>query len=170
MTVAMWINPDRIEAGRTYHLFGTGDPIETPGSLTAASFHVRIVDGKVRLALYPGNGYATSPDLTVDSATTLTVSAPGSNWHHVAVTYNNFAVAMYVDGHLDAVGTRDPDHRALCAAHRPYYLGGLSSLVRIDGGPLEKTAYIFPGVIDQLVLSNRAYSATDIAKLAALAP
>ncbi|MGE5452283.1 MAG: LamG domain-containing protein [Acidobacteriota bacterium] len=169
MTVAMWINPDRIEAGQTYHLFGTGNPVETPSGIITATFHVRIVDGKVQLSLYPSSN-SLSPDMTLDSATTLAVSAPGSNWHHVAVTYNNFAVAMYIDGRLDAVGTRDADHRALCAARRPYYLGGLSSLVKIDGGPIEKASYIFPGVIDQLVFSNRAYSPSEIGQLATQAP
>lgn len=168
MTVAMWINPDQIKPGQIYHLFGTGDPVDS--ELKAASFHIRLIDGKVRLSMYPGNGFSTTPDLTLNSNATLAAPAPGDNWHHVAVVYNNFAVTLYIDGRVDSTATRSVDNRALCAGHRPYYLGGLSSLVRIDGGPIEKAAYIFPGVIDQLVFSNKAYSADEISKLAGGVP
>lgn len=164
MTVAMWINPERIDPGQTYHLFGTGDPVWS--ELKDASFHIRLIDGKVRLSMYQGNGYATNPDLTLDSKATFSVTSSGNNWHHIAVTYDNFAVTLFIDGQVDSTATRGADYRAICAGHRPYYVGGLSSLVRVDGGPIEQKSYVFPGVIDQLVFSNKAYTADEILKLA----
>ncbi|HET8693506.1 MAG TPA: LamG domain-containing protein [Aquabacterium sp.] len=164
MTTAMWIKPNKVEAGKTYHLFGTGDPILQ--SLKASSFHVRMVDGKIVLSLYPGNGYSATPDLVLSSTTNFLTLATATAWHHIAVTYNNFDTKLYVDGKLEAEKTRNSDRRALCAVHRPYYLGGLSSLTPIQG-VTESSSYIFPGAIDELVFSNRAYSDSEIAALAA---
>ncbi|HET8868894.1 MAG TPA: LamG domain-containing protein [Aquabacterium sp.] len=167
MTVAMWIKPAKVESGQTYHLFGTGDPLVIGGTTyKAASFHVRMVDGKIVLSLFPGNGYRPTPDLVLTSATNFLALPTATAWHHVAVTYNNYDTRLYVDGQLEAQQTRGTDYRALCAAHRPYYLGGLSSVTAIQG-VTEAASYIFPGTIDDLVFSNRAYSGSEIASLAA---
>ena len=169
LTVAMWIRPDEGDNTGTYHLFGTGDPLNN-GSI-AASFHLRLVHGKLRLSLFPGKGPALSADLTLDSKTTISASALGDNWHHVAVTYDDLAVTMYIDGKVDATAMRDSSERAICAGHRPLYLGGLSALAPIDGTPNESGGSLtFPGVIDQLVFSNKAYTADEILKLAGGVP
>lgn len=167
MTVAMWIKPDQIEAGKTYHLFGTGDPIFS--SMKTAAFHLRVVDGKVRMSLYP-NEFSSEPDLKIESTSTLSVSAGGDNWHHVAFTYDNLKSTLYVDGKLEKTGDRLPKNNRIKEACRPYYLGGMSAVTSINGAPVEASSYIFPGVIDQLIFSNRTYSADEILKLAGGVP
>ncbi|MDE1997390.1 MAG: LamG domain-containing protein, partial [Burkholderiales bacterium] len=164
MTAAMWIKPNKVESHKTYHLFGTGDPIEQ--GLKSASFHIRMVNGQIVLSLYPGMGYSHDPDLTITSTTNFLTLPTATNWHHIAVTYNNLDTKLYVDGKLEAGKTRNSDRKALCAVHRPYYLGGLSTLTPIQG-VTESWSYIFPGAIDELVFSNRAYSDSEIAALAA---
>lgn len=173
MTVALWINPDRIDNTATYHLFGTGDPTSIGPTLKTASFHLRIVRGKVQMSFYPSK-YSDSADLILESATTLSATGSGSHWHHLAVTYDNTKVILYVDGKPDTtvnglpvdVAQRDPNKNRIEEACRPYYLGGMSALVSVNGAPVEARSLIFPGVIDQLVFSNKAYTADEILKLA----
>lgn len=117
-------------------------------------------------------------------------------WHHIAVVYQIkpvngkelVMVAMYVDGQLvleqdrnkDVPPKGDPEdpptestRSQLNESCEPYFLGGLTTYGfewPHDGvGTIQASpqGYVFPGVIDDLLFSNRALSAADIAALAA---
>jgi len=188
MTVALQIKADKIESGATYHLFGTQDPV---GSLKSASFHLRLVNGYPTISLYPDGTYSPVPDFVMKAPEAL---APGA-WHHIAVVYQVkpvngkelVMVAMYVDGELvleqdrnkDVPPSADPEdpptestRSQLNESCEPYFLGGLTTYGVKDWpevGDIQPSpqGYVFPGVIDDLLFSNRALSAADIAALAA---
>ncbi|MEN9452406.1 MAG: Concanavalin A-like lectin/glucanase superfamily [Pseudomonadota bacterium] len=189
MTVALQIKADKIESGETYHLFGTQDPV---GSLKSASFHLRLVDGYPTISLYPDGTYSPVPDFVMKAPAPLTPDA----WHHIAVVYQIkpvngkelVMVAMYVDGQLvleqdrnkDVPPKGDPEdpptestRSQLNESCEPYFLGGLTTygfewpddgVGKVEASP---QGYVFPGVIDDLLFSNRALTAADIAALAA---
>jgi len=97
-------------------------------------------------------------------------------------------VAMYVDGQLVLEQDRNKDvppsagfgkppgespRSQLNESCEPYFLGGLTTYGfdwPHDGvGTIQASpqGYVFPGVIDDLLFSNRALTAADIAALAA---
>jgi hypothetical protein len=188
MTVALQIKADKIESGETYHLFGTQDPV---GSLKSASFHLRLVDGYPTISLYPDGTYSPVPDFVMKAPAPLTPDA----WHHIAVVYQIkpvngkelVMVAMYVDGQLvleqdrnkDVPPKGDPEdpptestRSQLNESCEPYFLGGLTTygfewpddgVGKVEASP---HGYVFPGVIDDLLFSNRALSADQIKELA----
>jgi hypothetical protein len=183
MTVALQIKADKIESGETYHLFGTQDPV---GSLKSASFHLRLVNGYPTISLYPDGTYSPVPDFVMKAPAPLTAGA----WHHIAVVYQIkkelVMVAMYVDGQLvleqdrnkDVPPKGDPEdpptestRSQLNESCEPYFLGGLTTIGIKDWpevGDIQASpqGYVFPGVIDDLLFSNRALSKDQIEKLA----
>lgn len=188
MTVALWVNADKIESGSTYHLFGTQDPV---GDDRTASFHLRLVNGFPTISLYPNKRSSPLPDFVMKAKTAL---AP-NEWHHIAVVYqikpmtmggDELAmVSMYIDGKVDLEKDRnesalpsaavsgppsEPARYGLNESCEPYFLGGLTTIgIEWPGvGTVEPSpqGYIFPGVIDSLFFSNRALSAADIELLA----
>lgn len=188
MTVALQIKADKIESGATYHLFGTQDPV---GSLKSASFHLRLVNGYPTISLYPDGTQSPVPDFVMKAPAPLTAGA----WHHIAVVYQIkpvngkelVMVAMYVDGQLvleqdrnkDVPPKGDPEdpptestRSQLNESCEPYFLGGLTTFGIKDWpevGDIQASpqGYVFPGVIDDLLFSNRALSAYQIKELAA---
>lgn len=157
MTLAMWIKADIIESGATYHLFGAGDPVTD--NQKYGSFNLRLVSGKVQLLIYPST-LSSSPSLRMTSLANVTPNV----WHHVAVTYDNTATSLYVDGKLDQTGhTTDKRINEPC---RPTYIGGMPITSNSEILSAEANSFIFPGAIDQLVFSNRTYTANEILSLA----
>lgn len=188
MTVALQIKADKIESGATYHLFGTQDPV---GDLKSASFHLRLVDGYPTISLYPDGTYSPVPDFVMKAPAPLTPDA----WHHIAVVYQIRSetgkelamVSLYVDGQLvleqdrnkDVPPKGDPEdpptestRSQLNESCEPYFLGGLTTFGIKDWpevGDIQASpqGYVFPGVIDDLLFSNRALSKDQIKELAA---
>lgn len=188
MTVALWVNADKIEAGSTYHLFGTQDPVS---EARTASFHLRLVDGYPTISLYPDGSGSPVPDFVMKGgAAPLTPNA----WHHIAVVYQIRSetgqelamVSMYVDGTpvFDVDRNKDVPPSAgpgkppgesprsqLNETCEPYFLGGLTTTGIINWPGIADIAaspqgYVFPGVIDDLLFSNRALSKDQIKELA----
>lgn len=180
MTVAMNLKADRIESDKTYHLFGSQNPVS---EISDASFHLRIVNGYLTISLYPDGAHSPDPDFVMSSPSALTAN----EWHHVAVTYQIKAltvggaerqlVSLYVDGRLVAQKDRnadrapnEPKRSNLNDSCEPYFLGGLTttgfSIEGVVGAVASPQGYTFPGVIDNLVFSNRAFTDSDIAQLA----
>ena len=142
ISVAMWINPTRIEAGATYHLFGGG-------YFGGQSFHVRIVDGKLALVLNALNTGGSGEDLIVQSSASV---APG-HWQHVAVTYDGLIARVYLNGMLDVA--KNISH-PVSDAYNTLYIGGL---------PNSEGNMTFPGAVDELKLTNTSLSPSAVAAL-----
>ncbi|MDO9068686.1 MAG: LamG domain-containing protein, partial [Deltaproteobacteria bacterium] len=93
----------------------------------------------------------------IDLAGTSTLEY--GQWYHVAVTYNGTTVTLYVNGFLDA--------SADCA---------LNTILNPDGlligtsPPNDGWHSYFNGRIDNVAVYNRALSASEVAKLAGVAP
>ncbi|HEX5311618.1 LamG-like jellyroll fold domain-containing protein [Aquabacterium sp.] len=169
MTVAMWVRADKIDTTSVYHLFGTQEPVYEGRD---ASFHVRLVDGKPTLSMYPDSGFGWEPDFVVQAPNAISAG----EWHHIAVTYNDIHAMVYVDGLVVAQADRQqPDDKikrsAINESCLPYFLGGITTYGFTSGttnAVKSKTGlgYVFPGAIDELVFSNRTFDGNEILKLA----
>ena len=84
---------------------------------------------------------------------------------------------MYVDGKLVVQKDRnadkssiDPVRSNLNDSCEPYFVGGLTttgfSIEGVEAAVASPDGLTFPGVIDNLVFSNRAFTDSDIAQLA----
>ncbi len=169
MTVAMWVRADKIDATSVYHLFGTQEP---PAEGRDGSFHVRLIDGKPTLSMYPDSAFGWDPDFVVQAPSAISAG----EWHHIAVTYNDIHAMVYVDGLVVAQADRQqPDDKvkrsAINESCLPYFLGGITTYGFTSGTTAalkSKTGqgYVFPGAIDELVFSNRTFDGNEILKLA----
>lgn len=138
LTVAAWMMPTSMESSSTYPVVG--------GSYSGVqSIRMQVVDGRITFELFPEN--AQPPITIVTSVSSLTNDA----WQHVAVTYDGTTAILYMNGVENA---RNNISMPIEDVINDYYLGGVPS-----GGS-------FPGVIDEFVLSTRAYSANEIQALA----
>jgi hypothetical protein len=86
-------------------------------------------------------------------ASSTTVPA-ANRWYHVLMTYDGAALRLYVDGRLEATtaiaGT-------IVLGTEPLRIGG--------GAPVGMAPDHFPGVIDEVMLFNRALTPTEAARL-----
>jgi Concanavalin A-like lectin/glucanases superfamily len=83
-------------------------------------------------------------------------------WTHLAVTYDGAQAILYVDGQpakSQAVTGLIP------ADTTPIILGGNGNGLKADGSA--KISELFPGVVDEIALYNRALTASEVGQLAA---
>ena len=144
ISVALWARPTQIGATATYILLGGG-------SGGQQSFHVRVVGGKVAFFLNKAPSIGTE-DLIATSTTALTTAT----WTHIAVTFDGTVATIYLNGVVDA--TVVMPHRVEQVINR-LYVGGR----QLTTG----TPDIFPGAIDELVLTQRVLTPAEIAQLVA---
>lgn len=167
MTVAMWVKADRIEPESTYHLFGTQDPVEFGAD---AGFHLRLVNGVPTISLYPDEAFSWDPDFVLEAPSALRAGV----WHHLAVTYNIITTTLYVDGVAVASAPRFESttvmrRSKLNESCEPYFLGGLTARgftwPDVERAKSSGLGYVFPGVIDEFIFSNRVFGADQIKAL-----
>lgn len=85
-----------------------------------------------------------------------TVIAVG-RWHHVAMTYDNAELRLYLDGKLDSAA---PLTGRIVTTPQPLLIGGPPPGHGWPGWP-----YLFKGRVDELALYNRALSSNEIAAI-----
>ncbi len=110
-----------------------------------------LMDSKPTATLDIGGGRENSYSVTADQA-----PLRREKWHHLAMTYDDRALRLYVDGHEQA--RRQIDRKRIPGT------GGLSIGRRNDGFD---DGYHFRGVIDEVRLYRRVLSAEEVAAHAA---
>ena len=88
-----------------------------------------------------------------DKEATTGPQLPVGVWSHIAVTYDNTAIRLYVNGALRSTFTTTG---AISASTAPLQIGG-NNVFSLPG------TEFFAGLIDEVRVYNRALSATEIA-------
>ena len=137
VTVAGWFNPSSIS--KTHTLLRKRDNVDS------SSFALMLNNGKYQIVINLGQGRAAS--ITAPKKATV------GQWTHVAATYDDSTLRLYINGvevaNLSVAGTLVP-------AAGPYLMGN-------DG-----TKRVFSGLIDNAFLDARALSANEIMQLTCL--
>jgi len=131
ITVSVWVKP----------IIGTQMNVVNHGVYNTSGYYVAIgSSGNIRFLdknLYGGG--------TLDSISTI----PNDTWSHVAITYNNSNVSIYLNGSIDKV---DAKTGKLSTPLSNLLIGIYSSL----------SSEKFKGSIDEVRIYNRALSASEI--------
>ncbi|MCK5612722.1 LamG domain-containing protein [Candidatus Pacearchaeota archaeon] len=77
-----------------------------------------------------------------------------TNWHHVALVYNDIDIRIYLDGSLDSNGADNPK------AHTTGIYNGTAQFN--VGSNVDASAEYFDGLIDEVIVFDRALSAAEI--------
>jgi concanavalin A-like lectin/glucanase superfamily protein len=137
VTVAGWFNPT--STTKTHTLFRKRDNVDS------SSFALLLNNGKYQIVINLGQGRAAS----ITAPTKATVG----QWAHVAATYDNSTLRLYLNGvevgNFNVAGTLAP-------AAGPFLMGN-------DG-----TKRVFAGQIDNAFLDARALSPDEVLKLTCL--
>ena len=158
-TVALWFKTTQLPAPTGYQfLFEEGG--------TMKGLNLYLDSGKLVAGAWGDKyGWINNPATFL---TTATAPSPGQ-WHHAAFvleTTANFAPGnfrAYLDGVLYASGPA-----ATVPAHADDTgIGGMTGNSRTSVGNVSQGNYAFKGLIDEVVIYNRALSAAEIAALAA---
>jgi hypothetical protein len=139
LTIAGWIRGDAWSAGSDV------DTILRKGDATPNNYALSVADGRVQLLL------DDSDTGGVRGNTTLSTGV----WYHVAATWDGSNARIYVNGVLD--NTPMARSGAISADTRDVYIGG-----RIGSTDM------FDGLLQNVVLYNRALSEAEMARLAGL--
>lgn len=142
MSLALWVNPARLETNAWILLAGKGD-----SSSSAREFDLWIEPGTCRLVFKQGDN--TGQQINLYSSQAL----PLNQWTHVLVTVQGNVVRLFLNGSLDATGTRVG---APLATSWPVTLGHRNNY-----------AY-FQGAMDEVRLYGRAISNFEIQTLSTL--
>ena len=145
ITVSAWVRPGASDAKDDYSTIVT----------KVHTFYFQLIRS-ARLAVHQGG---TSPDKYHTSTSTIT---PGQ-WHHVAYTYDGSRVTIYVNGALDSVA---PVEKVRAGAYKNHL--GIGMNLTADGKPYFDSSRPFAGMIDEVMLYNRALSNEDIKQLYSL--
>ena len=122
VTVEAWVK--RSKTGAWQNIVGK------PGSGAAAAQNYALwINTADKPVGYFGNGSSTA---SVTSPTSL-----DTNWHHVAITYDNATARMYIDGLLRATATSSI---RLTANTQPLSIGRTTDNLRIFGGVIDEPA------------------------------
>jgi hypothetical protein len=112
--------------------------------------YIQKTTGVVRFQFSSGGTY-TLDQTFVDGTTNIV----DSSWHHIVGTFNGLVLKLYIDNALEKIGTattKAPDEN-----DRVMTLG-----IRNDNPPMR---YKFNGILDEVVIYNRALSAAEIQEL-----
>ncbi len=142
MSLALWVNPARLETNAWILLVGKGD-----SSSPAREFELWIEPVTGQLVFKQGDN--TGQQINLYSSQAL----PLNRWTHVLVTVQGNVVRLFLNGSLDATGTRVG---APLATSWPVTLGHRNNY-----------AY-FQGAIDEVRLYGRAISNFEIQTLSTL--
>ncbi|MDP1568936.1 MAG: LamG domain-containing protein, partial [Vicinamibacterales bacterium] len=152
-TLSAWVRADGPGANNDSYGSVVIQQIATSGAATAGGIWWDALSG--RFKSFTGS---VSTDPPAISATQF----PAGTLHHVAVTYEARALALYVDGALEASVTLNAD-----AVHdgQPWTIGGSRDAFRAQGYPRT-----WNGLIDDVRIIGRALSEAEIGDLAAARP
>ena len=135
-TVMMWANLSDPQPSQTRYFFG---------HTTQPSYNNRIqlyMDGTTELDVGLGSAHAHRTDIT---------TLPTETWLHVALTWDNGAYAVYLDGESIADGS----YSGLADIHDIVWIGN-------DGNPDSQGTEAFGGMIDECRIYNRALSQEEV--------
>jgi len=136
MTIDAWIQPTGVDAGSSYLAGSSGDGF---------SYFRYNGGGNLGFGVQASNGTdSTWIQVAGDADTNLT----GTGWHHVAGTFNNGTVKLYVDNKL--INTNVTSYASLLAPTSFYVAGSCPW----SPGNADEGNYI--GAIDEVRLSNIA--------------
>ncbi len=143
-TIEMWVNPPTAGAGDGSTIFISKGDLNFANTQSYAI----LFNSNRQVFNRVGNG------LTLDSLSS-TSQIPLNTFTHIATTYDGSTLRIYINGALDnsqatSIGT-------LLNTSDPLFLGG----AKFSGGTI-----LFPAVIDETSLYNRALSASEIAAIA----
>jgi hypothetical protein len=157
LTLAAWAKLDVVP----------GNPACIAGNLgvwcSGNGYQLHFQDGDNLQAVYRGSGASCSN--TIQAALSGFVWNPGQ-WHHVATTLQStgagtYEARLYIDGVLRSTATG----AAVDYTNTPRFLIGTNA----DGVGLAKThVREWPGNIDEVVVYNRALSASEVGQLAGI--
>jgi hypothetical protein len=149
--------------GQAFSFDGADDYVDVP-ALTTSNFPAAFtIGGWVKVNTLPGDiavlaGMPGAYQLDVRSTGVVTFGNSGAmvdsisalaagSWYHVAATFESENINIYINGVLDKAGTTT----TYAGEERPFQIGGFGGY----GG-------FFNGLIDELVVSNRALTADEI--------
>jgi len=135
-TIMMWGNLTDPQPAQTRYFFG---------HTTQPSYANRIqlyIDGTTELDLGLGDSHGRRTDMT---------SLQLSTWYHVALTWDNGAYVVYLDGEVLANGS----YAGLTDIHDIAWIGN-------DGNPDSQGTEGFGGMLDEVRLHNRALTQEEI--------
>ncbi|MXR67672.1 hypothetical protein GNT65_03140 [Shewanella sp. JBTF-M18] len=148
ISMAMWIKPLAINDQDIYPLLGGwyGD---------VQSNKLRINQGHLELLIYDASGFF--PEVAVRSRSKLS----NDRWYHIALVHDGQQANAYIDGELDASQTLD---RKVSSVMNDLFIGGIPS------GYANVGQARFSGIIDEVVMSERIFSAKDVRAIYGLVP
>lgn len=142
ITMAAWVKPEKI--GTTQNIIK-----KTIGTTTANGYELSLGSGgKVFVRL---NGNAT---YRIDSSTSYPTT--GTEWMHVAATYDGTNIKLYIDGVLE--GTKPG-----------VTIGTNATNLGIGAEPASTVINFYQGTMDDVRIYNRALSLSEIQTLAGVA-
>ena len=137
LTIEAWVKLNTIDASSTYHILGDdGTGLKT--------MRLQISSGRIELLLHD----RTTWQVAITGSQSLSVNT----WHYIAVTVDGTYIKTYIDGVED-------NSRTATYTIEPMYNSWDVGAKYSGGGSFSNQ---FPGIIDELMVSNFAKSAQDI--------
>jgi hypothetical protein len=144
ITIQAWINPSSLPT--PYPAIVKKSGLSGGKSSTTNGYSLEFLNGQVIFGIYVGTGWALSPPGPVPIGM--------NTWSHVTATYDGTWIRMYINGTEIGPPTYKPGN-IIPSSDNPLNFG------RDPGNPEDPDRY-FDGLIDELMIYDRALSAGEI--------